>query len=523
MKRYNRKGKKSDNQNNLETSFNIMYTNVHNTHVNTSSKMMMNDEKSKSLESKIETPKSNKNKNDDFSSLFVQTMNVKTPEKNINNNNSISLDDLMNDNIECDKPYFDPESVPNIFNNSNNNNDDDYPSWMPIKFINNKRKYSNIERKSNIEPPTKKLCSPTNKIKTPCAGLTVINKKKRRKSSIYIENTPAGTIREQRIHRLNRKSNAQLLIDYLLNINSNQLSHVIKLVLKTENNMNLIGDKISVKDLQGIKYVGKITPNMYKVIEYLVSSGADINTLNIDGLSPIYIVMHYKNNYKTIKMMLKHSDDIPELNQTYHFDDIKISLLDIGLRLCSKQVNKLLLNHSLLPTTYSSVDIKPNITLMRYAETHNILKQAKEVLLDELWNCVDNFDIEYVKSILSHGIDINTKNINGETMLYKVVKQKFDKTNIDDIKEHFKFIEYLLENGSNINALDDTLTPMITYPIQRTSKWDTQLLELLLYNNPDITLNVADTNENVYQYTKRVCILKKNEKLIDKYYKNNWK
>ena len=86
-----------------------------------------------------------------------------------------------------------------------------------------------------------------------------------------------------------------------------------------------------MKDLKGLKCVGKISNLQEKLCLYLLQIGGDPLLLNYNGISAIYVAMHYKNNYQIVSKMISISEsNYDELNQTYIFPQYgPLSLIDI--------------------------------------------------------------------------------------------------------------------------------------------------------------------------------------------------
>ena len=191
----------------------------------------------------------------------------------------------------------------------------------------------------------------------------------------------------------------------------------------------------------------------------------------------------------------------------------------------SKMV-KLLLKNDLMPTRYT-IENEPKIELLSFCKKHRMGPLANRVLKEQLFESVDKLDIEYIESILIHGIDINIKiienNDNHKSSLYYLVEQPFNIYDELDAKDQFETIECLLKNGANPNLLDETKTPMIIYPLQRNGHWNLKLVDILCSFGVNLNSKVGHTNKTIYQYAKENCVSNDIFEIVSSHYNNKTK
>jgi len=354
--------------------------------------------------------------------------------------------------------------------------------------------------------------------------------------SIYEMETPIGSIRSQRIHRLSRKSNTDLLFDVLLRADKGdcpQLNH-IKQQIDTQAHSKRIKQqkkkkaatnhqKLSVQQLNGLRAVGTMDSFSERLCLHLLRLGADALHLNSDGMSAIYIAMHYQQSYSVVATMIDATalEFYDELNQTYVFAEHgTMSLMDIALRMGDTKTVQLLLEHNLMPTRHS-IEYEPKVELSAFCRQHRMNKSAARVLREQLFEAVQNLDIEYMQSLLCHGIAVDAKVEGSKSGLYYLVQQAFDLYDELDAKDQYDTIVCLLEHGANPNFLDTSKTPMLTYPIQRSGAWNIKLVDVLLSHGASLRLHVGETCKTLYCYAKQNCVCDEILKLITNYHNNN--
>jgi len=466
----------------------------------------------------------------------------------------------------------------------------DWPSWAaqptePSVLRKNKNKNkrkrgaSDDERDLNeLSPPTKKQRSPQKsntkpklKVRTnpkaalaPTPSTRQSARRSRRRSSManlmtpckpqrerfpaaHIQApTPSGSIREQRIHRLQRKSNTDLLMDTLMR--AQPLQQIAPMIdglefdftaHRTKNSKRkgrkgskskngnakdlrwfekTTTAKVPLRSLDGLRAVGHIDAAMEAMCLQLLRLGADPLWLNEDGVSAIYIAMHYADSLRVIAAMIEHAqrggdaecdtDTFEDLNQTYIFAHCgTLSLLDVALRVGDAKTVKLLLRNALMPTEHSATRA-PTVQLLTFAQRHKFAAMAQRALSEQFLEAVENLDTPYMRAILAHGlaIDAHLHAKAKKSALYILVEAPFDVFDESDAKEQFVAIECLLEMGADANSLDATRSPMLVHPLQRSGPWNVKLVDSLLRYGASLSVNVGETEMSVYAYAKRHCV-----------------
>jgi len=491
---------------------------------------------------------------------------------------AITLDDICNDAVEVVDRLYDPESLSNI---TDPDDCEQWPSWVPKRVTpqpadptcspSKKRK-----RDSNGDdlhsPPSKKQKSPhvlcrakprvtaaegkgsdlvmstarkskrrsrrrssircagdlnasglglnASKLVTPAmSGPKVLSRRDQMTSANFME-TPVGSIRTQRIHRLTRKSNTDLLMEVLLREDLSDCIQIRELDCKWKRSAR---PKITFDDLSGLRSVGRMDSATEKTCLFLLKLGADPLWLNQDGVSPIFVAMHYSNSFGVLSVMIRASviADPSELNQTYVFAKHgTLSLLDIALRIGEAKTVRLCLENDMMATPHS-VQQPPTVQLLSFCKKHRMTTLCARVLREQFFESVDNLDIEYLESILCHGVDVNVKMESAKTALYSLVEQPFDVYDAEDARDQYDTIECLLKNGADPNSLDLSRTPMLIFPLQRSGRWNIKLVDLLLFYRANLKLKVGETSKTLYQYAKDNCVCDEILKIIDTFYKES--
>ena len=234
--------------------------------------------------------------------------------------------------------------------------------------------------------------------------------------------------------------------------------------------------------------------------------------------------MHYTNSYAVLSVMIKASviADPSELNQTYVFAKHgTLSLMDIALRVGEVKTVRLCLENDMMPTPHSKKHA-PTVELLSFCAKNRMLKLGTRVLKEQWFDAVENLDIEYLESILCHGINVDIKKEKTtKTALYWLVEQPFDVYDEEDAKDQYETIECLLKNGADPNVVDRSRSPMLIYPLIRSGRWNIKLVDLLLVYRTILKLKVAETSKTLYQYAKDNCVCDEILKIITTFYRES--
>lgn len=211
-----------------------------------------------------------------------------------------------------------------------------------------------------------------------------------------------------------------------------------------------------------------------KRVQSLISSGADVNSKNEDGLTPLHVAA-VRGREAIVKLLIEQDADVTTKNkdgQTLlhhvaregHVNIVEL-LLDSGADLSAKDnAKRTPLNYALrwrkrdvvelLVTRGADVNTKDGtgITPLHYASS---------------WE-----DSDIVKLLISKGADVNAKRANGETPLHYAARAG-----------RLNVAELLVVNGANVNAKqEDGLTPLH----MSAQEGHTNFVKLLLTKSADV-------------------------------------
>lgn len=129
---------------------------------------------------------------------------------------------------------------------------------------------------------------------------------------------------------------------------------------------------------------------------------------------------------------------------------------------------------------------RPNFTVINLwagikgndMETYELLKP---MLTPEDYNPTDGnpspamaaaqaFNYDKFKRLIDDGCDVYTKDINGATIFHYLAKNKYSEPSHSEKNDAFNIVDYLLEQGLDINAMDDMGRTALMW-CGRTAKW----------------------------------------------------
>lgn len=146
--------------------------------------------------------------------------------------------------------------------------------------------------------------------------------------------------------------------------------------------------------------------------------------------------------------------------------------------------------------------MKP-IEFLKEAITYNNVANAKKALeqitLQELINhnknnkllsiCTKNYSKELLTELLNHGLDINTQNTQGLTILNQLISQK----NNEKMKKDFMF--FLLDKGMNVNLKDNQGKSIFSYLVSHAHDIE-ELEKIKSHHQFDINWQDKDNKGN---------------------------
>ena len=213
--------------------------------------------------------------------------------------------------------------------------------------------------------------------------------------------------------------------------------------------------------------------NDMKKVAWLIAQGADVNRPMNDGRTPLSIALQ-KDRSDVVHYLLEHGADINCQSE------IGRAPLHYAARVGIKEMVEMLINKGADITVQDSVG-RTAVGLAKqfgYTEIVELLSDRAEQLdpKKEIMTIFDYTalgDKEKIKSLIAAGQDVNTKSKNGATALHYASSYG-----------HIEIAELLIQNGANVNSLDNTNSGWT--PLQLASSSGIQeIVELLLANGAD--------------------------------------
>jgi ankyrin repeat protein len=291
---------------------------------------------------------------------------------------------------------------------------------------------------------------------------------------------------------------SKILIERGLDINiSNKNNHTpimlaacnkhIKLVkLLLENNADINGEDINNDNLMHLC----ILNDMYDILLLLIGNRKNtvINNRNNNGESPLLFAIK-QNKLQYAKLLLKYGASLNTFDNQGNYP-LLYAVEKNNLELC-----KLLLDNNANPNLY--------FTWMGYksplfSAINNNNNDIKELLLkyeaDDLLFCYieNNNFYDFQDVIYKNKNSINTKNSNGETLLYFATS-----------RNKIKFVNFLLENGADPNICNEKEQNQSCL-YQAVLNRNYEIFNLLVNYNADYNHKLS-TNESIYGKANRYC------------------
>eukprot|EP00466_Bigelowiella_natans_P013477 jgi/Bigna1/76114/fgenesh1_pg.39_\ len=254
------------------------------------------------------------------------------------------------------------------------------------------------------------------------------------------------SIQQMRRTNLEQKSMTQLLFDLLSGVTSKSLEGVSALHCKastyskpSRRYKNSLGDmkravpKVDKRAFKAVslgkiptevggqkrgRFLAKATKQLSMTLNHLLAVSADPNKRNEDGLSALYLAIHYRNGENLLRDML-------EKGAKSNVRVFGKSLLERSMTLGSSGCAKLLLENGALPQQEASAGHSlPR--LVDFAATYDFLPQAQEKLRKKLLDLSTAGNESDYKSelrvILSHIDSVEFSDDEGFSPLFRAVK-----------------------------------------------------------------------------------------------------
>lgn len=261
-----------------------------------------------------------------------------------------------------------------------------------------------------------------------------------------------------------------------------------------ENDLEIEPDNRKKKNLIG--YI--INDYSYGFLsDYLVKNLSELNFQTLKGLTPLMLSI-IKNNDKFTDLLLQHNVDVNA--KTIH----GITALMIAVKKCNFKIIKKLLNKKadlnfqnnngfnaiiIAARNSRSLPYMVNFLLERGANKDLLDINGLNAFMHAVKNSNSESDLDAVVKLLDKNT-INLKNYDGNSALFLAIK------NFHNGKSNYQTIKYLLENGADVNTVDNrNNTPILN--IFEFEK-DEDLAELLLEYNPDIDIVSDNMNTSLH-------------------------
>lgn len=259
---------------------------------------------------------------------------------------------------------------------------------------------------------------------------------------------------------------------------------LVKLLLESKADINI--EDIHNDNLMHIC----ILNDMYDILLLLICNRKNIviNNRNNNGDSPLFFAIK-KNKIKYIELLLKYGASLNTFDNQGKYP-LLYAVENNNVELC-----KLLLNYNANPNLY--------FTWMGYksplfSAMNNNNNEIKELLIkygaDDLPFCYiqNNNFYGFEDLIYKNKIDVNTKNSNGETLVY-----------FASSRNALKFVTFLLENGADPNICNKKeQNQSCLYQAVLNNNYE--IFNVLMNYNANYNHKLS-TNESIYGKANRYC------------------
>ena len=263
------------------------------------------------------------------------------------------------------------------------------------------------------------------------------------------------------------------------------------------------------------------------VINYLFDNGIDANISNSQR-NPALMFFAKKGNLQRVKDLIKTGADVSYRDILYSVDDIETltylvengaqldvtdtlgnTLLDRAISESNKQKVQWLIEHGAKITVENEYGLLHEAVWINSKEIFLYLidkgADVKKYVDKLLWVAINGDNTEIIQYLVENGANVNAKDNKGKTLLMYAI---FNRANI-------KIVECLVENGANVNAKDNNGNTPLKYAVEKSKEVDAnekdkivKIIEYLVGEGTDI--NAKDNKGN----TPLDCITNGNLKII---------
>jgi ankyrin repeat protein len=217
--------------------------------------------------------------------------------------------------------------------------------------------------------------------------------------------------------------------------------------------------------------------NDYALAQFLIEGGADVNTVNAFGVSPL-IYATSRGLKDIVKLLVEHGADVNSPN--LHGD----TALHCAIRNGLTDIVKLLVEHGAdvnaknrdgnMPLIFAARDTLTDIVKLLVDSGADINAKNNNGYTP-LFHAITNRQTNIVKLLVEHGADVNSPDIHGDTALHCAIRN-----GLQDI------VKLLVEHGADIYAKDTNGNTPLDYSIKYYNH--TKLTKLLLQDRTNLNL-----------------------------------
>jgi len=242
-----------------------------------------------------------------------------------------------------------------------------------------------------------------------------------------------------------------------------------------------------------------IFENNIPIIQYLIDCGVDLNPIDENKQNPLEVAIRW-GYLSVVKILVENGADVNCVIKDYKDNDISILgycfqvhesaiakyLIEKGAKLDYKTSN----NKSLFDIAYDQLD-KDELEVMEILIKYNINGFTEKII----WNTIKNNDednVEFFKFLIEHGLNINIKDSNNNTLLGVAI-----------INRNEEIVDYLLTKKNvdfyNINKQGQTIYEIALNNIdENLNQYNSNISE-----NP-YSDNIIETKNNKYEKGKSI-------------------
>lgn len=260
-----------------------------------------------------------------------------------------------------------------------------------------------------------------------------------------------------------------------------------KVLVKHDADVNLRSDD----DLAALNYA--INKSHKDFVKFLIKSGADVNASD----NPLFIALQNQNNSEIVDELIKggarvnsrHGDGWTPLMIASHNGNVKVIevLLSHDAHVNAKSDK----GYTPLYLALHNNNVAAKVLIENGASSRGL---EEEFLGEKLFRAVDFGNVDFVRTLIKIGANINARNANGQTPLGIVCRQE----NVYSRRD-VQMVKYLLENGADVNIRDNSgNTPLTTISSKKVTYDETrEIIELLKQHGAQVENDDGSKKEAV--------------------------